>query len=77
MSEPTFEDELSPDAEDEDPVFVLWEGGSIETFKNDDDAREELMTMGSRGCQGMKFSSMEEAEGVRASMAASHERSQQ
>jgi len=75
MSEPEFEEESDFEDED-DPVIVLWEGGGIETFKNADDAREELMAMESRGCRGMKFGSQEEAEATLKAMAEAFQREQ-
>jgi len=57
------------DDEEYDPVFILWEGGGIEEFKNDDEARDEIMAMDSRGCKHMKFDSREEAESALQAMA--------
>lgn len=54
---------------EDDPVFVLWEGGGIEEFKNEDDARDEIMAMESRGCKHMMFDSREEAESALKAMA--------
>ena len=62
---------IDEDGDDEEyaPVFVLWEGGGIEEFKNDDEARDEIMAMDARGCKHMKFSSREEAESALQAMA--------
>jgi hypothetical protein len=55
--------------DESDLVVILWEGGGIEEFKNEDDARDEIMAMESRGCRGMKFGSREEAESALKAMA--------
>jgi len=71
---PCPQEELEDD--DEEPVFVLWDGGGIEEFKNADDAREELMVMASRGYKGMEYGSQDEAESAQKAIALAFQRKQ-
>jgi len=47
--------------EEDPPVFILWESGSIEQCENEDEAKTLLMEMGSRGGSGQIFQSQEDA----------------